>query len=307
MHRLLRLMSFLTLPWAMRPLVAAVVVAGLGPAAWAQGAALAAPVATPVTTPGATPGATSPPVAADAPEYRLGPGDAIRVQVFQNPDLTVEARVSEGGSISYPLIGLVRVGGLTLSAAEQRIAEALQQGRYLKSPQVNINVLQVRGSQVAVLGQVARPGRFALDTANVRASELLAAAGGVTALGDDRLVITGQRDGQAFRRVIDIPALFTGGSEQEDVVLQGGDALFVPRAAVFYIYGEAQRPGPYRIERGMTVMQALAAGGGITPRGSQSRLRLHRAGPDGQLIQTTPQLTDPVQPNDVIYVRESLF
>lgn len=242
-----------------------------------------------------------------AAEYRLGAGDAIRVQVFQNPDLTVEARVSENGVISYPLVGSVQLGGLTLGEAERRIADALVRGRYLKAPQVNINLLQVRGNQVAVLGQVAHPGRFALETSNVRASEMLAAAGGVTPLGDDLLVVTGTREGQPFRRVIDIPALFAGSAPQDDIVLLGGDALFVPRAPVFYIYGEAQKPGPYRVERGMTVMQALAAGGGPTARGSQRRLRLHRTGPDGAVVQTTPELTEPVQPNDVIFVRESLF
>ncbi len=240
-------------------------------------------------------------------EYRLGPGDSIRVQVFQSPDLTVEARVSENGTISYPLVGSLKLGGLALGEAEQRIASALREGRFLKAPQVNINLLQVRGSQVAVLGQVTRPGRFTLETSNVRASEMIAAAGGVTPLGDDAVVVTGVREGVPFRRVIDIPRLFTGDSSQNDIVLQAGDALFIPRAPVFYLSGEAQKPGPYRIERGMTVMQALAAGGGITPRGSQNRLRLHRAGPDGAVVQSTPQLTDPVQPNDVLFVRESLF
>ncbi len=240
-------------------------------------------------------------------EYRLGPGDAIRVQVFQNPDLTVEARVSENGSISYPLIGAVQLGGLALGEAEKRIADALRQGRYLKAPQVNINLLQVRGNQVAVLGQVTRPGRFPLETAQVRASEMLAAAGGVTTLGDDMLVVTGQREGKAFRRVIDIAALFSGGSPEDDILLAAGDSLYVPRAPLFYIYGEAQKPGPYRVERHMTVMQALAAGGGPTARGSHSRLRLHRAGPDGAVVQSTPELTDLVQPGDVIFVRESLF
>jgi len=244
---------------------------------------------------------------AAGPEYRLGAGDAIRVHVFQNPDLTLDARVSENGTISYPLVGSVSLGGLSLSEAEQRIATALREGGFLKLPQVTLNVLQVRGSQVAVLGQVARPGRFTLETSNVRASEMLAAAGGVTALGDDAVVVTGMRQGVPFRRVIDIPELFTGQSVQDDIVLAAGDALYVARAPVFYVYGEAQKPGPYRIERGMTVMQALAAGGGITLRGSQNRLRLHRAGPDGAVVQSTPQLTDAVQPNDVLFVRESLF
>jgi polysaccharide export outer membrane protein len=240
-------------------------------------------------------------------EYRLGPGDLVRVQVFQNPELTVEARVSEAGSIGYPLVGQVQLGGLGLVEAQQRVAEALRQGRFLKAPQVTVHLVQARGHQVAVLGQVARPGRFALETTGMRASELLAAAGGITPQGEEVLVVSGQRAGKHFRQVIDLPALFTGAAADQDLVLMGGDTLFVPRAPVFYIYGEAQRPGPYRIERGMTLMQALAAGGGPTPRGSASRLRLTRKSPEGVTVLSGPDLTEPVQPDDVIYVRESLF
>ncbi|MBL0420191.1 polysaccharide export protein EpsE [Ramlibacter sp. AW1] len=241
------------------------------------------------------------------PEYKLGSGDAVRIQVFQNPDLTVEARVSENGTISYPLIGTVAIGGLSIGEAEKKIADMLVKGGYLRAPQVNMNLLQVRGNQVAVLGQVQKPGRFPLETTNVRASEMLAAAGGITPQGDDELVITGTRNGKPFRKVIDIPSLFSQARPEDDIVLQDGDTLYISRAPVFYIYGEAQRPGPYRVERGMTVMQAIAAGGGVTPRGSQNRLRLHRPGPDGKIVESTPRLTDPVMPNDVIYVRESLF
>ena len=81
----------------------------------------------------------------------------------------------------------------------------------------------------------------------------------------------------------------------------------MPRAPVFYIFGEAQRPGVYRIERGMTIMQAFATGGGPTVRGSDTRLRLHRRNGNGVTEQITPVLTDPIRPNDVLYVRESLF
>lgn len=269
--------------------------------------------APPGTTAALSPAASGTPSAAAATgraaagDYRLGPGDLVRVQVFQNPDLTVEARVSEGGGIGYPLVGQVQLGGLSLQEAQQRVADALRQGRFLKSPQVTMHLLQARGHQVTVLGQVARPGRFALETAGMRASELLAAAGGITAQGDEVLVVSGQREGKPFRQVIDLPSLFTGAAADQDLVLAGGDTLFVPRAPVFYIYGEAQRPGPYRIERGMTLMQALAAGGGPTPRGSASRLRLHRKSPEGVTVMSGPALTEPVQPDDVIYVRESLF
>jgi polysaccharide export outer membrane protein len=136
---------------------------------------------------------------------------------------------------------------------------------------------------------------------------MLAAAGGTTATGDDVLIVTGQRDGQPFRKVIDIPGLFLNEKSADDIILSGGDTLYVNKAPMFYIYGEAQRPGPYRIERGMTVMQALAQGGGPTVRGSENRLRLHRRDAAGKVTEYVPKLTDLIRAEDVLYVRESLF
>ena len=241
------------------------------------------------------------------PDYPLGAGDAIRVQVFQNPDLTIETRVSENGSITYPLIGAVELGGLSIAAAEKKIADALQKGGFIRQPQVNIVLVQIRGNQVSVLGQVNRPGRFPLETANTRLSDMLANAGGATPSGDDMVIISGQRDGKAFHKVVDVPAIYLNNNPNEDIVMVGGDTIYVHRAPVFYIYGEAQRPGSFRIERGMTVMQALAQGGGPTGRGTEKKLRLSRKAADGSIEQITPQLTDTVLPNDVIYVNERLF
>ncbi|PTR09388.1 polysaccharide export outer membrane protein [Nitrosospira sp. Nsp5] len=239
-------------------------------------------------------------------DYPLGPGDVLRIQVFQNPDLTTETRVSENGSITFPLIGAVEVGSLSIAAAEKKIAAALKNGGFVQQPQINIVVLQMRGNQVSVLGQVNRPGRFPLETLS-RVSDMLAMAGGATMLGDDHAIITGIRNGKPFRKVIDIPALYLKETSDEDIFLAGGDIIYVHRAPVFYIYGEAQRPGPYRIERGMTVMQALAQGGGPTARGSEWRLRLHRKNNEGKVENISPEMTDEVQPNDIIYVRESIF
>lgn len=245
-------------------------------------------------------------VFAESPDYPLGPGDILRIQVFQNPDLTTETRVSESGSITFPLVGALEVGGLSVASAENKLAAALKKGGFIKQPQVTIVLLQMRGSQVSVLGQVNRPGRFPLETLS-RVSDMLAAAGGTTPLGDDFAIVTGTRNGQAFRKVIDIPALYLEERSDEDIILAGGDTIYVHRAPVFYIYGEAQRPGAYRIERGMTVMQALAQGGGPTPRGSEWWLRLHRRNADGVVERLSPDMTDAVQPNDIIYVRESIF
>ena len=240
-------------------------------------------------------------------DYALGAGDAIRVQVFQNPDLTIEARVSETGTINYPLIGAVQLGGLTIAAAEKKIADALRTGGFVQKPQVNLVLMAVRGNQVSVLGQVNRPGRFPLETFNVRVSDMLAIAGGATPAGDDIVIVTGVREGKPMRREIDIPGLYLGSSTTDDIVLAGGDSLYVHRAPVFYIYGEAQRSGSYRIERGMTIMQALAQGGGPTLRGSQFRLQLHRRHASGWTVQTKPAMTELILPNDVLYVNESLF
>ncbi|NVO07847.1 MAG: polysaccharide export protein EpsE [Rhodoferax sp.] len=239
-------------------------------------------------------------------DYPLGAGDAIRIQVFQNPDLTLETRVSENGSITYPLVGELSIGGLSIALAEKKIADALEKGGFLQKPQVNITLQQVRGNQVSVLGQVGRPGRFPMETANTRLTDMLALAGGAVPGGDDVAIINGTRNGEPFRKLVDIPSIFLQANVADDIVLQGGDVVYVHRAPVFYIYGEAQRPGAYRVERGMTIMQALAQGGGPTARGSEKRLRLHRKAKDG-VQELEPKLTDSVQADDVIYIRESIF
>jgi polysaccharide export outer membrane protein len=177
----------------------------------------------------------------------------------------------------------------------------------LQKPQVTITLVQVRNNQISVLGQVAKPGRFPLETAGTRVTDMLANAGGVIATGDDFAILTGKRNGQPMRELIDIPAIFLNGNADKDTVLQGGDTIYVHRAAVFYIYGEAQRSGAYRIERDMTVMQAMAQGGGPTNRGSEKRLRLHRKGADGVMQQIEPKLSDTILPNDVLYIKESIF
>lgn len=245
--------------------------------------------------------------AADTREYVLGAGDIVRVTVFQNPDLTVETRVTESGAITYPLIGSVAVGGLTLPATEKLIADRLRDGGFVLKPQVNVLLLQIRGNQVAVLGQVNRPGRYPIEIANTRVSDMLATAGGAAINGADTVTLVGTRSGQPFRTEIDIPALFQPDGIKADIPVQGGDILYIHRAPVFYIYGEVNRPGSYRLERGMTVMQALAQGGGITLRGTEKRIRLHRRNAAGTVEAIEPDMAQTLQTEDVVYVRESLF
>jgi len=243
--------------------------------------------------------------AAAQDEYLLGPGDVIRITVFQNPDLSTEVRVSENGQIGFPLLGSVTVGGKTVAAAERTLADALKRGGFVLEPSVTIFPTQIRGNQVAVLGQFNRPGRYPLETVNMRVADLVALAGGVAPTGADTLVLVGVRNDGPIRREIPVAELFAGGKANE--ALAGGDIIFVDRAPSFYIYGEVQKPGAYRLEHGMTLMQALATGGGLTNRGTERGMEVHRRDGNGKVGVLRLERTEPLAPDDVVYVKESLF
>jgi polysaccharide export outer membrane protein len=246
------------------------------------------------------------PSAANA-QYRLAAGDVIRISVYQSADLTLETRLTEAGTISYPLLGSVALAGLTVTEAERRIADGLRSGNFVKQPQVSIAVQQVRGNQVSVLGQVGRPGRYPLETGNVQLTDMIATAGGVVGAGADVIVIVGTRNGQPYRAEIDLPSVFGPGRRNNDLMLQNGDVIWVDRAPMIFMYGEVQRPGSMRLERGMTVMQALASAGGLTQRGTERGLRVHRRDAQGQVRVIEPAMTDKLQADDIVYIRESVF
>lgn len=329
----------------------------------------------------------------DKQDYLLGAGDSVRINVFQNPELTTDTQVSGSGVVTFPLVGKVNVGGKSIQAAEQLIAQALIKGGYVKEPQVNIVLVLVRGNQVAVLGmvnkpgrypleasdiplshiialaggvslnagngmaqllgtrdgkpyqydveiaslflgdkkaqdilvnngdiiyvtpgnqvsiigQVVRPGRFPLDGIKMRLVDAIALAGGMTPIASDSVVITGIHDGQPYKKEFDIASLFLTNETAEDISISANDQIYVPRAAVYYIYGEVQRPSSYRVERDMTVVQALAQGGGPTLRGTQRNIKLMRRNDAGVVEKVVPKMTDLIKPNDVLYVEESLF
>lgn len=239
--------------------------------------------------------------------YVLGAGDVVKITVFQNPDMTTEARISEEGKITFPLIGQVEIGGVTPAAAEARIAGRLNSGGFVLNPQVNMVVSQFRSRMVSVLGQVGKPGRYAIEERSATIADMLATAGGVLATGGDEVIVVRKKGDQEERITVDLDAGLTSGNLAPNVELENEDTLYVPRAPVFYIYGEVGKPGQYRLERGTTVMQAVSAGGGIGPRGSDKRIRINRTEADGKIKTIDASLGDPVQRNDVIYVRESIF
>lgn len=322
----------------------------------------------------------------DDENYLLGTGDLLRITVYNNPDLTLETRVGDGGLIRYPLIGEVLVAGISSSAAEKKIANLLESGNFVKQPQVNILVTQYQSKLVSVLGSVLKPGQYPLERAtnlsqllalaggaNAEGSDLvtittktskieldlkkiigkgesvenvpltggeivyvhardvsvigqvnrpgkyavtdgvrtlgdfISIAGGISPTGSDTVTVTTTRDGKQERFDVDIDDLFRTGNSNANIELKSGDTVYVPRAPMAYIYGEVQRPGTFRIERNMTVLQALAQGGGLTPRGTKRNIQVDRRNEKGEIKKLYPKLTDLIMQDDVIYVRESLF
>jgi polysaccharide export outer membrane protein len=240
-------------------------------------------------------------------EYVVGAGDVLRISVYLTPDLSLDARVSESGMISYPLLGQVAVGGLSILQVEEAIADGLRNGNFIKQPQVAVLLVQVRGNQASVLGMANRPGRYPIEVNGMLMSELLALAGGIAQGGSEIVTLSGTRDGRRFRQRVDVSALFANGAPSENPIVSGGDTLYIDRQPTVYIYGEVRRPGPIPLIADMTLMQAVASGGGLTLRGTERGLRVHRRDEAGNVQELHPTMSDLLQPGDVVYVRESLF
>lgn len=243
---------------------------------------------------------------AQAADVLLGAGDVVKVSVYGSPDLATETRVSENGVITFPLIGEVAVGGLAASAAEKKIAGLLEKGGFVRKPQVNLLVTLMQSQMVSVLGSVSRPGRYPIDGKR-SLLDLLALAGGINADGAESVTLIRERDGKSRRDSIDIIEMVRSGALERNVELGSNDVLYVERAPRFYIYGEVQRPGVFRLERSMTVVQALSTGGGLTPRGTERGIRIKRRDADGKLQTVDAKHDDLLQADDVVFVKESLF
>ncbi len=240
-------------------------------------------------------------------------GDVLKISVYGNADLTTTTRVLPNGTITFPLVGQVKVGGLAPVDAEKRIAERLRGGGYMTNAAVSIFV-QERSSKpinsVTILGQVGRSGTYSLDQESAGSVTslitLLAQAGGVTDRAADHCFLIRKTGAQTNKVNVDLMNLLHNGDVKADVPLIHGDVVLVPETDVFYIYGEVQRPGRYRLERDMTVMQAVSVASGITARGNVKGIVLNRP-QAGRMSSSDTDLGARLQPNDVVYVKTAVF
>ncbi|HEX5648109.1 MAG TPA: polysaccharide biosynthesis/export family protein [Steroidobacteraceae bacterium] len=243
----------------------------------------------------------------------IAPGDVLKISVYGNPDLATVTRVMPNGTITFPLIGQVTVGNRTPAQAEQSIADRLNRGGYVRNAAVSVFVQErspVSTSSVTLLGQVVRSGTYTLDRESPEAVSnlvtLLAKAGGTTDNAADYCYLIRDENGQPRKTRVDLVDLLRNGNVKANLQLSNGDIVLVPEMDVFYIYGEVQKPGRYKLERDMTVMQGLSVASGMTPRGSVRGIVLNRLAGSAMTSLGT-NLEDRLQPNDVLYVKTAVF
>lgn len=243
------------------------------------------------------------PATSKSDDYRLGAGDLLKIAVFDHDELSIDARISQSGNITFPLVGQVSVAGLSTRDAELLLARRLMDGAFLKQPQVSILVSDYQSQKVAVMGQVTKAGQYPLD-ASKRVIDVIAMAGGLLndSAADDASLV--RADGS--RVVIDLQKLFDGDPAM-NLVVHDGDTVFVRRAPQFYVYGQVQHPGQYRLPRNTSISQAISIGGGLTPRGTQRRAIVKRLDAQGKEHQLSIGKEDVLLPDDVLLIKESLF
>ncbi|HVY23293.1 MAG TPA: polysaccharide biosynthesis/export family protein [Steroidobacteraceae bacterium] len=251
--------------------------------------------------PGAQPGAKS-----DAPLVQLGIGDEVRFQVYGQPDMDTVLTVADDGNVTIPLAGPVQVSGLSLSEAATQMEQSLKKGGYLVNPHVTLTVMQSRSQRVSVLGEVRTPGRYVIDSGTT-IFDLLAQAGGITPNGASRIYLIREgQDGKVARYPINLRGLDSSNFSLPVETLRAGDSIYVPAADHFYIQGEVTKPGQYTIDPDMTLLQAIVKAGGITQRGSSNRVTIKRHIKD-KYKTFSASMSEQIQPDDVIEVKESIF
>lgn len=201
-------------------------------------------------------------LAANATPLLLGPGDDLEITVYGAPDLSGRARINEMGNITMPLIGYIRLAGLSTSEAEAAIEAQLRQNKIVNDPQVSIYAKDFTGSGISVAGEVAKPGFYSVLGPH-RLFDVLQLAGGTTERASSAVTIThrGQTDSTTLR-ISKNPAEMAA----NNIELRPGDTVVVPRAGIVYVLGEVTRPGGYVLNAngGVTIVQVVAAAGGPT-------------------------------------------
>ena len=238
---------------------------------------------------------------------KLGPGDLIEVNVYNVPELTTKARVSNAGDVYLPLIDYVHVEGLTQEEAQTLIEKRLEDGGFVRSPHVTIFVDEATSQGVTVIGEVSRPGIYP-DIADHRLYELISEAGGFSAAASRKIAILRQNQPDPIR--VELPRNLAD-DPSGNIEIQPGDTITVPRAPIIYVVGDVGRPSGFLVDNGsLTVLQALALAGGTNHTAKLSGARIIHKTPTG-MVETKVEIKkmleakapdQPLQADDILFV-----
>lgn len=230
--------------------------------------------------------------------YKIGPEDVVEIDVLGQSDFKTRVRVKSDGTIPLPYLGTMNVAGQTPVALAETVGARLRSGGIYANPVVNVEVVSYASRYVIVLGEVGSPGLVPVDR-GYRVSEIIARVGGIRASGAPYVIV--KREDQSEMQ---IPfETLAKGSDADDPFVQPGDKIFVPVADKFYVYGAISAPGEYMINDELSIRKALARAGGVSPTGSEKRVKIFHDGKEMKKV----DLERIVQPGDVIVVGERLF
>jgi len=257
--------------------------------------------------PGGPPPAST--VTREASGYVIGPQDQLAITVYDEPNLTNRYRVDDGGFVSFPLISRIAAAGLTIAEFEDRLRATLANG-YIRNPQVRVDVEQYRSRSVVVTGAVRAPQKLTMTGSSMTLLDALALAGSPTAEASNEVIVTRRRANattpddvdeiRVNRRDLEL------GRSGREVVLRDGDVVNVPNAQRFYVDGHVRSPGPFVLDPGMTVQQAIALAGGLSERGSDRGIVVRRL-VKGKMTDVDVKLDDKVQAGDTVMIRQRFF
>lgn len=241
----------------------------------------------------------------NAADYILGPGDVLKITVYDNDDLRTKARVSDDGAIIIPLLGQVEIQGLTVSKASAKIAGLLADG-YIIDPQVNIFVEEFRSKKAIILGQVNQPGLIEMS-GPITMLELLSKAGGLAADFGETATIKRKDGNQDKVILINLKSLTEGGDLSQNIPVRDGDTIYVSKAGMCYVTGEVKSPNAYKCGNNITVLKLITLAGGFTGMASRSSVKVIRMVDGQKKILEDVEMEMDVLPDDVILVPESFF
>jgi len=249
------------------------------------------------------------------PNYQIHRGDVLNVQVFGDQSLSQTVNVLGDGSVEYPLVGQLKVSGLTPTQAASAVREALL--KYVRHPIVTVSVVQQAESDVLVFGDVHTPGRYALR-ADARLTDAIAAAGG---LGPTNGSFPDARVSDAGGKMhsVSLQRLLHDGDSALNLPVDNGAIVYVPGPATFQVEvaGAVDHPGNVELNEGDRLSVAIAkAGNSANAHADLNNVRLTQVGPNGASVQTKINMysalehgdltADPVlHKGDLVYVPQS--